>query len=198
MAITYNTNLNSDLVLNSLPNNNALTKVLAVDSNNNVVWRDSSTITATANQSLNTTDNVQFNQVTTNSVLASNPSTSGLIFLSSNILFYQLLFNTTSTATQTVYTYNTVSGKNYLIYCQFVMKNTTLPGGATFIRSMRVTNIAGTTITGTIETYTSKSTGIVTGVNAQIVLSGTSVLMQVTGDSNTDNWNLYFYVIASL
>jgi hypothetical protein len=190
--ISYNTSLS----IAAPSNDNTITKLLVVDNNNNIKYRNTSTISA--NQSLNTTDNVLFNSVTTG-MISSTATNNALIFpgTSTNSIYLYASGTTTDATATTIFTYPTATNNNYLIYAEVASKDTVSGGGA-YLQTKMVTNTAGT-INNVIqlENISNKSTAISTS-SILITSSGTNIILQVTGVSGrTINWKALIRLVVS-
>jgi hypothetical protein len=199
MATTYKTSLNSNLQLQVVSNDDTQTKVLAVNGSNNIIYRNSSTLTP-ANQSLNTNSNVTFNKVTANTITALPAPVVPIPFISNNLLVYSIGLTTTTATATTILSYSTVTNKNYTIFAELSMMDGasgTAAGASAFIQTKRVTNVNGVLDIGTVESFMSRQ-GNTTTANLQFVASGSLLNIQVIGiASNTNYWTLFVRIIST-
>ena len=192
MASVYNTYLNGTVVLNNVANDNTQTNLLAVNGSGQVVYRSTTTVGVSTNQSLNTTNSATFNQITTNEI---SPNAVSVYFLPYMEIF-QASISTTNNAWTTMLTLGTTNNTNYMVFAQVSMIDS-VSGGACFVQTKRITNNAGVLDIGSVESYSNKSTSS-SSTNMQIIASGSNLQFQVMGETgDTDIWALYVRIISS-
>lgn len=199
---TNSTKYNGTLRLNSVTNDDTITNLLVIDtavivSPKKIQTRAISSLPG-ANQSINTTDNVTFNQITSFQDLAQSNGTMTLVM--DNISIAQAKITTLTTTATTIYSLSTVTGKSYTIYAEVSMisaSSTNVLGDASFIMTRRVTNTAGVLDIGTVETFMSRQGNSGTA-NVQFVSSGATLNIQVVGIAATSNyWTFFLRIIRS-
>lgn len=192
---TYTTSFASNLSNITLSNDNTLTKLLGINTNNNIKYRNISSIVGnTANQSLNTTNNVTFNQITTNLVV---PTATILQFLSPLITYYTGSLSTLNSTIQTILTIATATATEYLLFVEGSAYDITSAGGAVFKITKSITNDAGVLTIGQLESLSNKSTGGISTAVMTVVVSGTNILVRVTGVASQQiDWVVYCRMIA--
>lgn len=196
--MTSNTvKLSSNTSMLAPTNDNTLTKLLALDATNNIKYRNVSSITSgSANQSLNTTNSVAFNKVTTGSLHGSGTN-NALNVMIPNDTYYLVTFTTNNNTFQTIFTLATVTNTDYLIFVEISAMDTTSLGGASYLQTKRVTNNNGSMDIGQLESVSSKTTGNIASTNAQVIISGTSTIVQVQGvNTDTVSWTGFIRVVS--
>jgi hypothetical protein len=199
---TNSTSYNASIRLNSITNDDTITNLLVIDNTfvvglHQVKSRNSSTLSV-ANQSLNTTNNVTFNSVTSSQDLAQTNGTMTLVM--NNITIAQAQLTTTTSTATTIYSLSTVADKNYTIFAEVSMIDGsagTVAGDAAFIQTKRVTNTAGVLDIGTVESFLTRNGNTGTS-NVQFIASGSTLNIQVIGiASNTNYWTIFLRIIRS-
>ncbi len=189
--------INAGLNLSTLTTNNTLNAIIGIDGNNDIRYRDASSVGNNSNQNLNTSNSVTFNSVTTNAIYGQG---NALDFLSSSITYYGVSITTTNNTPTTIFSLATTTNTNYLIYSEIAAKDDTSGGGASFIYTVRVTNNGTTTLeTGTLENVSSKTTSnSISAVTIALITSGTTAIIRVTGvAAETIGWTGLFRVIKA-
>lgn len=187
-------NISSGTLVSIAPpsNDNAQNNILAIDTNNIIKYISATSLGISANQSLNTTDNVTFNNITTPSLLFPSGSSTA----SPTVDLYGLTLTTSNATPTTILSYATSSNTNYLMYVEMASKDSVSGGGA-YIMTKRITNIAGTVTIAQLEGFSSTDATISTSA-IQVIVSGTNALVQVTGVSaRTLYWTAYIRVIIA-
>jgi hypothetical protein len=189
-TVTYFPNANLQPLV---ANNDTLSQFLAIDTNNNVDYMNSTAVNP-FNQTLNTTNNATFNIVTFN-----QQTGPGNILIGSNVTSYQNIMTTTTATTTTILTIATINNSNYYICAEasaFCTVGSLVGTGGSFRQTKRITNFGGTlSISANLENLNSTS---ITGTSINITTSGTNILVQITGvASNTIDWLMYTRTIIA-
>ncbi len=198
-----NTIYNTTLRLNNVPNDDTLTRFLAIDMSDlnpvapkKIQTRDMVTLSG-ANQTLNTTDNVSFVSVTSPQDFAQFNGT--MTFVTNNITIAQATIKTTTNTATTIYTLNTVTNKSYTIFVEAVLVDgsPSVAGDAGFVMTRRVTNTSNVLDIGAVETFMTRQGNSSTS-NIQFVASGATLNIQVIGITGNNNyWTVFIRIIKS-
>ncbi len=178
------------------PNLNvAVTKILAVDNNSNVSYRNISTVNG-SNQNLNTTNNVTFNAITTN-LITSNALYKSVQIPQSNIAYYTFSITTINAGSTVMITLPTVSNTNYLVYAEVSSRDTGSGAGGTYLQTKMMSNTAGVINNANqLENLSNKSTSLSTS-SITISSSGTNIVLLVAGiTGRTIVWTAFVRVIT--
>ena len=176
---TYQISTNATVSTAAIPNDNTQTQLLALNSNNSVGYRNASSF-GTANQTLNTTSNVTFNNMTTYQISAT--ANNAINMLTQYVTWSSAYLTTTNATFTTIYTLATATNTAYILVAEVCAYDATNSGGACFLYVERISNNSGTLTLGSMEALNNKSaTGNITSAKIQIIASGTNVLVQVAG-----------------
>ena len=183
---SYNNTLGSNFQLPSLINNNSLTKILAIDNNNNVNYKNLTSINP-FNQTLNTTNNVTFDSLAITSLTGPVSSTGNTISLFTNMALYQTTITTTTNTVTTAISFSSTPNSNYIITAKasaFCKIGTAIGGGGIFRQTKGITNVSGAlTLSNNLENLINVTTSPVSlsGTTINISNSGSNIIVTVTG-----------------
>jgi hypothetical protein len=187
MSTTSQISIPSKINIKIPTNDNTQNNCLGINASNQVEYLDLSTLSVTgADQTLNTTSDATFNQVTTNYLdgiitqYASGIPNSIMNMLSTNNTFIGFTATTTNNTNLNVYSFNIPNNTCYIVYLEAI-GNSVGNGAGGYVRSVRVSNVAGTVTTAQLK-YFSNTTGTnMNGATINVTISGTTVYVYIKG-----------------
>lgn len=185
-------------------NDNTQNNCLGINGSNQVEYLDLTTQSITnANQTLNTTSNATFNQVTTNyldgtiTLYAAGIPNSVMNMLSVNNTFIGLTATTVTNVNLNVYSFNVPNNTSYVVYLEAI-GNSVGNGAGAYVRTLRVSNVAGTVTTAQLKYFNNTTGSNMNNTTINITITGTTVYVYLMGaNAFSINWTAFINLLLA-